>query len=139
MERQENRLLTHGVLAALSPYPLYSQEATRIPDMVAVVAFRLGNLRWYVCEGNAEGDTFTLFGLVCGFEEIPELGYINADELASVEVDGTRHGLPGMAFRVEQDRDFMPRRLADIADEDVQEFCAQYPHHDEAEEETEKE
>lgn len=124
MSKTENRLLTPEVLAALAPYPLYAQETAKIPDLVAVAAFRIGAIRWYICEGNAEGETFTFYGLVCGMNETPELGYINANELASIAVDGSAYGLPGFVFQVFPVQDFTPCRLADIKDEDVQAYCA---------------
>lgn len=122
-----NRLLTPSVLAALAPYPLYAQETAHVPDLVAVVAFRIGNIRWYICEGNTEGAGFTLYGLTCGMIETPELGYISADELASVEVKGERYGLPaGVVLRVERVEDFKPCRLSEITDPDVVAYCARY-------------
>lgn len=120
----QNRLLTPELLEALSNYPLYAQETTDIPSMKAVAAFAIGNIRWYILEGNAEGDTFTFFGLVCGMSETPELGYINADELASIALDGEKYGYPaGIVFRVEPIANFTPCKLSEIADTDVKAFC----------------
>lgn len=120
----QNRLLTPELLEALSNYPLYAQETTDIPSMKAVAAFAIGNIRWYILEGNAEGDTFTFFGLVCGMSETPELGYINADELASIVLDGEKYGYPaGIVFRVEPIANFTPCKLSEITDTDVKAFC----------------
>lgn len=120
----QNRLLTPELLEALSNYPLYAQETTDIPSMKAVAAFAIGNIRWYILEGNAEGDTFTFFGLVCGMSETPELGYINADELASIALDGEKYGYPaGIVFRVEPIANFTPCKLSEITDTDVKAFC----------------
>ncbi|MDO4800733.1 MAG: hypothetical protein Q4A15_01070 [Prevotellaceae bacterium] len=92
--------------------------------MKAVAAFAIGNIRWYILEGNAEGDTFTFFGLVCGMSETPELGYINADELASIALDGEKYGYPaGIVFRVEPIANFTPCKLSEITDTDVKAFC----------------
>ena len=55
MKNQENRLLTTELLEALANYPLYSQENKKVCDLQAVALFRIGNIRWYVLEGNAEG------------------------------------------------------------------------------------
>lgn len=126
MENQENRLLTSELLEALASYPLYSQEHTSAPELVAVALFRIGSIRWYVLEGNAEGDRFTFFALVCGMAECPELGYTDAEELASVAVDASPYGLPGILLQVEQMEDFKPCRLADIDDDDVKKYVARF-------------
>lgn len=126
MSKTENRLLTSEVLASLAPYPLYSQETAAIPDIQAVVLFRIGGIRYYICEGSAEGDMFTFYGLVCGLGDGPELGYINADELAGIAVDCARYGFPGAVYRVDREKDFLPCRLADIEEEDVKEYVSCY-------------
>lgn len=125
MENQENRLLTSALLEALASYPLYSQEHRSAPDLVAVALFRIGNIRWYVLEGNAEGDRFTLFTLVCGMADGPELGYTDAGELANVVVSAAFYGIE-ILLRVEQMDDFKPCRLADIDDEDVKQYIARF-------------
>ena len=87
---------------------------------------RIGNIRWYILEGNAEGDRFTFFTLVCGMAEDAELGYADAGELASIAVDASRYGLPGILLTVERAEDFKPCRLADIDDEDVKKYVARF-------------
>lgn len=126
MKNQENRLLTPELLEALANYPLYSQEHTKVCDMQAVALFRIGSIRWYVLEGNAEGDRFTFFTLVCGLADCPELGYTDTGELASIAVDASRYGLPGILLTVERAEDFKPCRLADIDDEDVKNYVARF-------------
>ena len=126
MKNQENRLLTPELLEALANYPLYSQEHTKVCDMQAVALFRIGSIRWYVMEGNAEGDRFTFFSLVCGMADCPELGYTDAGELASIAVDASRYGLPGILLTVERAEDFKPCRLIDIEDGGVQEYVARF-------------
>ena len=126
MKNQENRLLTPELLEALANYPLYSQEHTKVCDMQAVALFRIGSIRWYVMEGNAEGDRFTFFTLVCGMSDCPELGYTDAGELASIAVDASRYGLPGILLTVERAEDFRPCRLIDIEDEDVKNYVARF-------------
>lgn len=126
MENKENRLLTPQLLEALASYPLYAQEHKHLPDLMAVALFRIGLIRWYVLEGNAEGDRFTFYTLVCGMDEMPELGYTDAEELAGVAVDSARYGFPGAVYRVERAEDFTPCRLADIADEDVKSLCSRF-------------
>ena len=126
MKNQENRLLTPELLEALANYPLYSQENKKVCDLQAVALFRIGSIRWYVLEGNAEGDRFTFFTLVCGMGYESELGYTDAGELASIAVDASRYGMPGITLTVERVEDFNPCRLAEIEDEDVKNYVARF-------------
>lgn len=126
MKNQENRLLTSELLEALASYPLYSQEHKKVSDLYAVALFHIGNIRWYILEGNAEGDRFTFFTLVCGMADCPELGYTDAGELAGIAVDTSRYGMPGILLTVERAEDFKPCRLADIDDEDVKNYVARF-------------
>lgn len=134
MKNQENRLLTSELLETLASYPLYSQEQKKIGDLFAVALFRIDSMRWYVLEGNAEGDRFTFFTLVCGLADGPELGYTDAEELAEIAVDASRYGMRGVLLQVEQVEDFPPCRLADINDEDVKRYCDRFTPDEEAEE-----
>ena len=126
MRNQENRLLTSELLEALANYPLYSQENRKVCDLFAVALLHIGNIRWYILEGNAEGDRFTFFTLVCGMSDCPELGYTDAGELASIAVDASRYGLSGILLTVERAEDFKPCRLIDIEDEDVKNYVARF-------------
>ena len=126
MRNKENRLLTSDLLEALANYPLYSQENKKVCDLYAVALFRIGNIRWYVLEGNAEGDRFTFFTLVCGMSDCTELGYTDAGELAGIAVDTSRYGMPGISLKVERVEDFKPCRLGDIDDEDVKKYVARF-------------
>lgn len=126
MENQENRLLTPQLLEVLANYPLYAQEHKHLPDLMAVALLRIGSIRWYILEGNAEGDRFTFFTLVCGMAEGAELGYTDAGELAEIAVDASRYGLSGVLLTVEQAKDFKPCRLADVDDEDVKRYCDRF-------------
>ena len=126
MKNQENRLLTPELLEALVNYPLYSQENTKVCDMQAVALFCIGSIRWYVLEGNAEGDRFTFFTLVCGMGYESELGYTDAGELAGIAVDASRYGMPGITLKVERAEDFKPCRFGDIDDEDVKNYVSRF-------------
>ena len=126
MKNQENRLLTSDLLEALESYPLYSQEHKKVRDLFAVALLHIGSIRWYILEGNAEGDRFTFFTLVCGMAEDAELGYADAGELAGIAVDDSRYGLSGIPLKVERVDDFKPCRLVDIEDEDVQNYVARF-------------
>lgn len=63
-----NRLVTPELREALSDYPLYSQDA-KGKDALCIAVFHLGNIRWYIMEGQPEGDDFTLYGIVVGLHE----------------------------------------------------------------------
>jgi hypothetical protein len=120
----KNRLLTPELLEALKPFPLYSQEETRIHEQKALAAFAIGPIRWYITEGSPEGDTFTFFGLVCGMSETPELGYINADELAAVRTSAYPYGFPkGIELCVAPVQNFKPCKLKEIEDPRVKHYC----------------
>ena len=133
MKNQENRLLTPELLEALANYPIYSQENRKVCDLQAVALFRIGNIRWYVLEGNAEGDRFTFFTLVCGMSDCTELGYADAGELAGIAVDASRYGMPGILLTVERVEDFKPCRLAGIDDEDVKNYVSRFTEDEEQE------
>ena len=48
-----NRLVTPELREALSDYPLYSQDA-KGKDALCIAVFHLGNIRWYIMEGQPE-------------------------------------------------------------------------------------
>lgn len=100
-------------------------------DLQAVALFRIGNIRWYVLEGNAEDDRFTFFTLVCGIGYESELGYTDAGELAGIAVDASRYGMPGITLKVERAEYFQPCRLADIEDEDMKNYVARFTEEEE--------
>ena len=77
-----NRLITPELTEALSSYPLYSQDAKK-KDALCIAVFYLGNIRWYIMEGQQEGNDFTLYGIVTGLQET-EYGYQSATEMASI-------------------------------------------------------
>ncbi len=115
-----NRLITPELTEALSGYPLYSQDAKK-KDAICIAVFYLGNIRWYILEGQPEGDDFTLYGIVTGLQET-EYGYQSANEMASVTNDASDFGLG--TLRIEQDKQFKPCTLAEIEDEDLQAFLS---------------
>ena len=49
-------------------------------DALCIAVFHLGNIRWYIMEGQPEGDDFTLYGIVVGLHET-EYGYMSASEM----------------------------------------------------------
>ena len=115
-----NRLITSELTEALSGYPLYSQDEKK-KDAICIAVFYLGNIRWYILEGQPEGDDFTLDGIGTGRQET-EYGYQSANEMASVTYDASEYGLG--TLRIEQDKQFKPCTLAEIEDEDLQTFLS---------------
>ena len=68
-----NRLITPDLEKAMKDYPLYSQDSKK-KDALCIAVFYLGNIRWYIMEGQQEGNDFTLYGIVTGLQET-EYGY----------------------------------------------------------------
>ena len=117
---KNNRLITPELKEALAGYPLYSQDAKK-KDAFCIAVFYLGNIRWYILEGQPEGGDFTFYGIVTGLQET-EYGYQSANEMASITYDASEYGL-GM-LRIEQDKEFKPCTLAEIDDKDLQTFLS---------------
>ena len=115
-----NRLITPELTEALSSYPLYSQDAKK-KDAMCIAVFYLGNIRWYIMEGQQEGNDFTLYGIVTGLQET-EYGYQSATEMASITYDASEYGLG--TLRIEQDKEFKPCTLAEIEDAELQAFLS---------------
>jgi hypothetical protein len=100
------QLLTQEIRQKLPP--LGSQDG-KGGDAIAYAKFFTpsSSWTWYVTEGSPEGDDFTFFGLVEGFEK--ELGYFSLAELQSVRGP---MGLP-----IERDLYWKPKTLKEIAPE----------------------
>ena len=114
----ENRLVTDKVKTLLADYPLYSQDAKQ-KDAVCLCVFRIGHIRWYILEGQAEGEDFTFYGIVVGLFET-EYGYVSANEMQSIKIDASKKGL-GM-LQVEPDLQFEPCKLSEVDDDELQDF-----------------
>ena len=114
-----NKLITPQFMEAIKNFPLYSQEE-KGKDAICVAVFTIGHIRWFVLEGQTEGNDFMLFTIVCGLCET-EYGYVSANELESIEIDGAKFGMD-CKFHVCQDNHFLPTKLKDICHADLQEF-----------------
>ena len=86
-----SRLITPALEERLKSYPLYSQDG-KGKDAVCVAIFFIGHVRWFVLEGQPEGNDTTLFTIVCGLHET-EYGYTSVNEMESVKVDGSKYGV----------------------------------------------
>ena len=84
-----SRLITPVLEEILKSYPLYSQDG-KGKDAVCVAIFFIGHVRWFVLEGQPEGNDTTLFTIVCGLHET-EYGYTSVNEMESVKVDGSKY------------------------------------------------
>lgn len=80
---------------------LNSQRGLKDPIVYAKFFFPTSNWTWLVTEGQSEGDDFTFFGYVIGFEA--EWGYFTLKELEEVNVNG---------LVIERDDYFEPRKLS---------------------------
>ena len=97
---------------ALKSFPLYFQDGKR-KNAVCCVIFALGGIRWFILEGETEGNDTILLGIVIGLAE-NEYGYVSLNELSEVEVDLTAQGLGKL--RVRQQPNFQPIRLDRLND-----------------------
>ena len=112
--------MTAELAEQLKDFPLYSQEGKQ-KDATCVCVFEIGLIRWYVLEGQPEGDDFTLFSIVVGMAET-EYGYASVKEMEGITVDGSQYGL-GM-LNIKQVPDFKPCPLAKIQDKRLQDFLS---------------
>ena len=117
---QSNRLITSELQKTLTEYPLYSQDGKQ-KDALCIAMFYLGNIRWYIMEGQQEGSDFTLYGIVAGLHET-EYGYLSANEMAAITYDASKYGLG--TLRIEQNKDFIPCELGNIKDAELQAFLS---------------
>ena len=85
------RLMTAKLAEALKGYPLYSQD-NKGKEPICRAIFALGSIRWYILEGQAEGNDIILFGIAIGMP-VEEYGYVSLNELSELKIDLTKHGL----------------------------------------------
>ena len=116
----ENRLVTERVKELLDEYPLYSQDGKK-KDAICRCVFRIGAVRWYILEGQEEGNDFTFYGIVLGLFE-NEYGYVSANEMQDITLAAHGNGLGRL--RIEPDLDFEPTRLREIKDAELQNFLS---------------
>lgn len=99
----------------MKSYPLYSQDG-KGKEAVCIAIFFIGNIRWYVLEGQTAVDDTLLFSVVCGMIET-EYGYASVNEMEEIEVYRNNR-----RFKVEQLENFEPVKLKDIPDKELQAF-----------------
>ena len=113
--------MTPRLEKALEGYPLYSQNG-KGKEAVCRAIFALGAVRWFILEGEREGNDTILFGIVVGLE----YGYISLNELSEVELDLTAQGLGKLQVR--QKENFTPTPLKNLRDFRLQQFLARFEH-----------
>ncbi|KKB45490.1 Protein of unknown function [Bacteroides ovatus] len=117
----ESRLITPELAETLTKYPLYSQDSKK-KDAICICVFFIGRVRWYVLEGQPEGDDFTLFTIVVGMNET-EYGYASINEMEAIEI---KTGIPELPnVKIQRDRDFVACPIGFIQDAELQEFLTQ--------------
>lgn len=116
------RLKTKELKEALNGFPLYSQDG-KGKEAICRAVFSIGSARWYILEGNDEGEDVTMFGIVIGLLE-DEYGYVSLKEMSEIEVDFTSRGA-GIR-RVNMWKDFKPTALKNIPDPKLRKFLARF-------------
>lgn len=114
-----SRLITPQLAEQFKQYPLYSQDGKK-KDAICQCVFFIGKVRWYVLEGQPEGNDFTLFSIVVGLADT-EYGYASIKEMESISVD-VGHNLPKIPIL--QDKSFKPCPIGNIPDERLQSFLS---------------
>lgn len=114
--------MTQQVEEAFKDAPLYSQDG-KGKDAICNAVFAIGSARWYMTEGEREGEDFTMFGIVIGLLE-DEYGYVSLNELSGVELDLTSKGLG--KHQVVQLTSFEPKPLKEIDDIRLKKFLARF-------------
>lgn len=114
--RRRNRaehLMNKGIEDALTKHPLYSQDGKGEEADIIVKYFNpYGDGRWYVLEGNKQGNDWELYGIVeMGGER--EYGYFMLSDLENY-VYRTRGGYP--VGGIERDMYFGKKKVKDIKD-----------------------
>lgn len=112
-----DRLITPRLAEQFKDFPLYSQDG-KGKDAVCVCVFFIGNIRWYVLEGQPERGDFVFFAIVVGLQET-EYGYVSAGEMENIEIERE-----GQKLRITGLIGFVPRPLKEIRDEELQAFLS---------------
>lgn len=113
-----NRLINPLLEELFLRYPFYSQDGRGF-DAVCICAFFVEDVRWYVLEGQQEGDDFILYAIVVGLSET-EYGYVSANELQELSVNGNHYGLG--CLEVTQMPEINEIPLSEIRDSELQSF-----------------
>lgn len=113
-----SRLITPQLAEQFKQYPLYSQDGKK-KDAICQCVFFIGKVRWYVLEGQPEGNDFTLFSIVVGLADT-EYGYASIKEMESISVD-VGHNLPKIPIL--QDKSSSLAQSETFPTRDCSRFC----------------
>ena len=108
-------LLTPELKKRFENYPLHSQDG-KGKDAICLAVLHVNACRWYILEGEPEGDTFMFYVISCGGSLIPEYGYLS---LSSVE-EANAQRVHQISFLPE----FVPTPLKEIHDDVLQDFLS---------------
>ena len=114
-----NRLITPDLEKRLTSYPLYSQDG-KGKEAICIAIFSIGYIRWFILEGQEEGNDTILFGIVCGMHET-EYGYISVNEMEQIKVNGSKYGVD-KTFQIKPQQGFNPVKIKNIKDKELQDF-----------------
>lgn len=120
-QRQVKFRLTVAVLQEIVLNPLDSTTKTK--EAICRAIFAIGSARWFILEGEREGDDTIMFGIVIGLLE-DEYGYVSLKELSGVELDLIAQGYGKLQVR--QQTDFKPTALKNLRDDRLQKFLARF-------------
>lgn len=116
------RLLTPQLKKTFKDYPLYSQDGL-YSEAVCIAIFFLGNIHWFILEGEPAGDDYRMFGIVTGMGD-DEYGYLSLKELSSIEVDGSKYGVGKLKIR--QLPNWKPTKLKNLHHPRLCKFLAKF-------------
>jgi len=118
------RLLTPKLEETLKGFPLYSQDDKK-GEAICCAIFVIGRVRWFIIEGEREGNDVTMFGISIGLME-DEYCYVSLNEISDIEIDLAKHGLGEGKLHVTQLQNFIPRPLKEINDIRLKRFLARF-------------
>ncbi len=118
------RLMTPKLEEALKGFPLYSQDGKK-SEAICCAIFVIGRVRWFIIEGEREGNDLTMFGIVIGLME-DEYGYVSLNEMSGIEIDLAKRGLGKGKLQVTQLQNFEPKPLKEINDIRLKRFLARF-------------
>lgn len=118
------RLLTPKLKEALNGFPLRSQDG-KGKEAICRAIFTIGRVRWFILEGEREGNDVIMFGIVIGLIE-DEYGYVSLNEMSGIEIDLAEKGFGEGKLKVTQLDNFRPRPLKDISDVRLKHFLARF-------------
>ena len=114
------RLLTPQLEETLRDFPLYSQDS-KGDKALCLAIFALGSTRWFIIEGERQGDDYVLYGIVTGLH-YDEYGYMSLKELSELAIDVGEFG----KLQVRMQPNFTPVELGRLKDHRLQSFLRKF-------------